>query len=51
MTELEIVQRVERVLSSSREELNRFITSVNSFHPALKYKNLKSKFQKLRWLF
>ena len=24
-------------ISSSREELNRFITSVNSFHPALKY--------------
>ena len=23
--------------SSSREELNQFITSVNSFHPALKY--------------
>ena len=37
MTELEIVQRVERVLSPSREELNRFIISVNSFHPALKY--------------
>ena len=31
-------------ISSSRKELNRFITSVNSFHPAL-------KFQKLRWLF
>ena len=24
-------------ISSSREELNRFITSVNSFHPSLKY--------------
>ena len=24
-------------ISSSRDELNRFITSVNSFHPALKY--------------
>ena len=24
-------------ISSSREELNQFITSVNSFHPALKY--------------
>ena len=24
-------------ISSNREELNRFITSVNSFHPALKY--------------
>ena len=34
--------------SSSREELNRFITSVNSF-PQLQ--NIPGKFQKLRWLF
>ena len=27
--------------SSSREELNLFINSVNSFHPALKYRNTK----------
>ena len=26
-----------RAISSGREELNQFVTSVNSFHPALKY--------------
>ena len=28
---------VSATFSSSREEINQFITSVNSFHPALKY--------------
>ena len=35
--------------SSSREELDHFITSVNPFHPALKYTWKFPKFQSLFW--
>ena len=32
-------------ISSSREELKQFITSVNSFHPALKYTSVLGNFR------